>query len=409
MNKIFSVVFVGLLFLPVFNVSAQKDLQHRLEKKRQALQKEILQINRQLLQTKHTESDALVEYKQIKRKIYIRQKLIKNLQQEINHISRQIKQNEQKTAALNRELKKLKADYAKMIRQSYNNRSRQDKLYFLFSSESFQQAFKRAQYLKQYAKHRREQALAIEQKKQELAALKIKLQKDKTEKQKLYQNYRQETEKIKKEQDKQLAIVNKIKQKKRYYLKQIKAKQREQAKIDRMIENLIKKAIARSNRKVKKSLRQKSKFFLTPEGQKLAAKFSANKGALPWPVKKAYIARKFGKQQHEIFKNVKVVNTGIYLATEPGSEVYAVFEGKVLQIQFIPGGNNTVFIKHGNYLTIYGNLKKVYVKPGEHVKTKQAIGKVATDAFGKTELKFRIYKNTTKLNPELWLQKHKFN
>ena len=406
MNKVFSVVFVGLLFLPVLKLSAQKDLQQRLEKKRQALQKEILQINRQLLQTKHTESDAIAEYRQIKRKIFVRQKLIRNLQQEINHISKQIKQNEQKTAELNRELKKLKADYAQMIRQSYNNRSRQDKLYFLFSSKSFQQAFKRAQYLKQYAKYRKKQAVTIEQKKKELAALKVKLQKDKTDKQKLYQNYRQETETIKKEQAKQLAIVNKIKQKKRYYLKQIKAKQREQAKIDRMIENLIKKAIARSNRKVKKSLRQKSKFFLTPEGKKLAAKFSANKGALPWPVKKAYISRKFGKQQHEIFKNIKVINTGIYLATEPDSEVYAVFEGKILQIQYIPGGNNTVFIKHGNYLTIYGNLKEVYVKPGEHVKTKQAIGKVATDAFGKTELKFRVYKNTTKLNPEFWLQKH---
>ena len=406
MNKVFSVVFVGLLFLPVLKLSAQQDLQQRLEKKRQALQKEILQINRQLSQTKHTESDAIAEYRQIKRKIFVRQKLIRNLQQEINHISRQIKQNEQKTAELNRELKKLKADYAQMIRQSYNNRSRQDKLYFLFSAKSFQQAFKRAQYLKQYAKYRKKQAVNIEHKKKELAALKVKLQKDKTDKQKLYQNYRQETETIKKEQTKQLAIVNKIKQKKRYYLKQIKAKQREQAKIDRMIENLIKKAIARSNRKVKKSLRQKSKFFLTPEGKKLAAKFSANKGALPWPVKKAYISRKFGKQQHEIFKNIKVINTGIYLATEPDSEVYAVFEGKILQIQYIPGGNNTVFIKHGNYLTIYGNLKEVYVKPGEHVKTKQAIGKVATDAFGKTELKFRVYKNTTKLNPEFWLQKH---
>ena len=406
MNRVFSFVIIGLLFLPVLKLSAQKDLQQRLEKKRQALQKEILQSNHYLLQTKHTESDALLEYRQIKRKINIRQKLIKNLQQEINHISRQIKENEQKTAELNAELKKLKADYAKMIKQSYNNRSRQDKLYFLFSSKSFQQAFKRAQYLKQYTKYRKKQALAIEQKKKELSALKIKLQKDKTDKQKLYQNYRKETETIKKEQGKQLAVVNKIKQKKRYYLKQIKAKQREQAKIDRMIDNLIKKAIARSNRKVKKSLRQTSKFFLTPEGKQLAAKFSANKGALPWPVKKAYISRKFGKQHHEIFKNVKVVNTGIYLATEPDSDVYAVFEGKVLQIQFIPGGNNTVFIKHGDYLTIYGNLKEVYVKPGMFVKTKQPIGKVATDVFGKTEIKFRIFKNTTRLNPELWLQKH---
>ncbi len=407
MIKVFSFLTMIFLLLPVLNLSAQESLQKSLEKKRKALQDEILQINRRLLKTKHTESDALIEYRQIKRKIYVRQKLIKNLQNEINHLNWLIKQNEKKRKALNKELEQLKADYAEMIRKSYNTRSRQDKLFFLFSSESFQQAFKRAQYLKQYAKYRREQADEIEKKKKELAVLNEKLLKDKAAKEKLYQEYLKETEQIKKEQQKQLAVVNKIKKKKNYYLKLIKAKQREQAKIDRMIENLIKKAIAKSNRKVKKSLRHSSKFFLTPEGKKLANKFSANKGALPWPVKKAYISRRFGKQPHEIFKNVTVVNNGIYLATEPGSKVYAVFEGKVLQIQLIPGGNNTVFIKHGNYLTIYGNLKEVYVKPGDRVKTRQVIGKVATDVYGKTELKFRIYKNTTKLNPEQWLQRMK--
>jgi septal ring factor EnvC (AmiA/AmiB activator) len=292
-----------------------------------------------------------------------------------------------------------------MIRQSYQTRSRQEKLYFLFSAESFQQAFKRTQYLKQYAKYRKQQAQQIVRKQAELKKLKETLEKNKSAKTALYKDYKAEQEKIKQEQAKQLAIVNKIKHKKSYYLRQIKAKQREQQKIDKLIDELIKKAITKSNKKVKRSIRSTSKFFLTPEGKKLAAKFSANKGALPWPVKKAYISRKFGKQPHEIFKNVKVVNTGIYLATEPESMVYSVFDGQVLQIQLIPGGNNTVFIKHGNYISIYGNLKEVYVKPGEKVKTRQVIGKVATRNNGKTELKFRIYKNTTKLNPELWLQR----
>jgi len=405
MNKVFS-FFLFIFFLTNFQVSAQKDLQQRLEKKRQSLQKEILQINKRLLQTKRTESSALEEYRQIKRKIKIRQRLIRNLQSEINHINRQIRKNEAKTKQLNKELAQLKADYAKMIKKSYNTRSRNDKLYFLFSSESFQQAFKRAQYLKQYTKFRKKQAAEIEAKKQTLADLKEKLKKDKSAKQELYKKYQEETTVIKKERTKQLAIVNKIKQKKRYYLKQIKAKEKERTKIDKLINNLIKKAIARSNRKVKKSKRSSSKFFLTPEGKKLAAKFSANKGALPWPVKKAYISRKFGKQPHEVFKHITVESNGVYLATEPGSKVRAVFEGKVLQIQLIPGGNTSILIKHGNYITVYENLKEVYVKPGDKVKTKQVIGKVATDAFGKTELKFRIYKNTTKLNPEQWLLKH---
>ena len=263
------------------------------------------------------------------------------------------------------------------------------------------------QYLKQYAKYRKQQAEKIEQKKQELSRLKLKLEKEKASKKKLFVVYKKEEAAIQKEQAKQLLVVEKIKKKKSYYLAQIRSKQREQRRIDKLIDNLIKKAIAKSNHQVVKSKRTKGKFFMTPESKKLANKFSKNKGILPWPVKKAYISRRFGVQQHEIFKNIKVENNGIYLATEAGSKARAVFEGEVLQIQLIPGGNNTVFIKHGNYLTIYGNLKEVYVKPGDKVHTKQEIGLIATDSrTGKTELKFRVYKNMTKLNPEYWLQKH---
>ncbi len=400
-------IFWGFILWITFPVvlTAQAGLQKKLEAKRKALQQEILQINNRLLQTKRYESDALNEYAQIKRKLYLRQKLIKNLRKEINYINHQINRNINKKQVLQKELETIKKEYADMIRQSYNSRSRESKLYFLFSAESFQQAFKRIQYLKQFAKYRKKQALVIKEKQQELEQLQKQLIKDKNAKAQLYNDYQKEALKIKREKDKQEAVVQQIKKKKKKYLAQIKTKQREQQKIDRMIDELIKKAIAKSNRKARKSQRNKSKFFLTPEGAKLADKFSKNRGVLPWPVKKAYISRKFGVQPHEIFKNVKVNNTGIYLATEPGSKVRAVFEGTVLQIQLIPGGNNTVFIKHGNYLTIYGNLKEVYVKPGQKIKTKQEIGKVATDANGKTELKFRIYKNMTKLNPEKWLLK----
>jgi len=394
-----------ILLLFTQSLWGQSDTQQKLEKRRENLQKEIAQINKRLSNTRQDELGALNVYNELKRKIYIRQKLIRNLQKEINHINYLIKKNQKKTQELNQELKELKADYARMIRQSYNSRSRNDKLYFLFSSESFQQAFKRMQYLKQYAKYRKKQAGIIEAKKKELIALKEKLEKDKQAKQKLYADYKKEEKIIRQEKEKQQKIVEQIKKEKNKYLAQIKAKQREQARIDKLIDDMIKKAIRQSNKKVAKNRKKTGKFFLTPEGKKLANDFSKNKGYLPWPVKKAYISRKFGVQPHEIFKNVKVTNAGIYLATEPGSKARAVFDGKVLQIQVIPGGNNTVFIKHGNYLTIYGNLKEVYVQPGQRVKMKQEIGKIATGPNGKTELKFRIYKNTTKLNPELWLMK----
>ncbi len=399
-----NIKFLSIVFFLFVSIGFGQNSRKKLEQRRLKLQREIEQINTDLSRTKKTESNALIELNKFNRKIEIRQELIRNLRREINGITRQIKKNNQEIGSLTSELITLKKDYAHMIRQSYNSRSRVNKLYFLFSSDGFYQAFKRMQYLKQYSLFRKKQGEEIQLKKEKLEQLKTDLVTDKKEKDKFYQDYQAEQNIIKKEKIKQQKIVNSIKRKEAFYVSKIRAKQREQAKIDKMIEELIRKAIAKSNKRVRKSSRKTSKFFLTPEGKKLASAFSSNRGMLPWPVKKAYISRKFGVQRHEIFKNVKVNNSGIYLSTEPKSSVRAVFKGKILQIQVIPGGNSTVYIKHGDYLTIYGNLKKVYVKPGETVKTKQKIGMVATDNIThKTELKFRVYKNMTKLNPEKWL------
>jgi len=398
-------LLIGFLFLTGFNLSAQNN-RKKLEQRKVALQNEINQINKSLRQTKKTEKTALVVYEKITRKISVRNQLIRQLRREINGISHRINKNEKTISTLDSEVSALKKEYAQMIQRAYNSRSRDNKMYFVFSSKSFYQAFKRMQYLKQYNNYRKEQAQKIQDKKKELVLLKNELNQKRTEKRKVFHNYQKEEAIIKVEQQKQLELVNQIKKKKNVFLKRIKSKQREQVKIDKLIDKLIRKAIVKSNKKVVRSKRQVSRFFLTPEGKKLANKFSTNRGILPWPVKKAYISRKFGVQQHEIFKNIKVENSGIYLATESNAKVRAIFEGIVLQIQVIPGGNSTVFIKHGNYLSIYGNLKDVYVKPGEKIKTKQEIGTVATNPTSKkTELKFRIYKNMTKLNPEKWLQK----
>ncbi len=398
------ILFVFLLGMQT--TYAQTKKQKELEKQRLELQRQINQINQQLDASRSNKNAALDVYEQIKRKIAIRRKLISNLRREINGISHQINKTEKKITKLTNEIAVLKKSYARMVRQSYNSRSRESKLYFLFSSEGFYQAFKRMQYMKQYNRYRKKQGEEILQKKDEQVLLKVGLEKNRQSKRKLYKDYKKEAAKIKKEQKKQQAVIDDIKKQEKFYTKQIKAKQKQQERIDKLIEDLIKNAIVKSNKKVKKSNRKANKFFLTPEGRKLANSFSSNRGALPWPVKKAYISRKFGKGHHEIYKNIPITSSGIHLSTEKRSKARAVFNGTVLQIQVVPGGNSSVFIKHGNYLTIYGNLKNVTVTPGQKVKTRQVIGTIATDPIShKTELKFKIYKNTTKLNPEKWLQK----
>ncbi len=404
-----------LLFLSISIITlSQKGVygqnnRKKLEAKRIEIQKQIASINKRLSVVNKNKVSALEELSQINRKLALRKKLTSNLRREINGISHQINKTNQQINKLESEIAEQKKNYAALIRQSYKNRERNGKLFFLFSSESFYQAFKRMQYLKQISNYRKQQALEIEKNKNELEELKQNLIADRQSKRKLFADYQQEQKKIKQEQIKQLSVVQEIKKRKNKYIAQIRAKEKQKRRIDKLIEAEIRKAITKSNKKSGKHISKhtkSSKFFLTPEGRKLADKFSSNRGILPWPVKKAYISRHFGVQQHEIFKNVKIENSGVDLATEKGAKARAVFAGKVLQIQIIPGGNVSVYIKHGNYLTIYQNLINVKVKPGDNIKTKQIIGTVATDSTtGKTEMKFLIYKNLTKLNPEKWLLK----
>ena len=146
-------------------------------------------------------------------------------------------------------------------------------------------------------------------------------------------------------------------------------------------------------------------FVLTPESRRVADSFEANKGNLIWPVVKGYKSQGFGVYYDPVYPELQHYNNGVTIATEKGAEARCVFEGEVSAIQSIPGSNKVVQVRHGNYITIYYNLTDVYVKKGDKVKAKEALGKIFTDSNGKTEMKFFLYKNTTRLNPEFWIHK----
>ena len=373
----------------------------QLEKKRREINREINRINQDLKKTESKEKDALTVYELTKRKIALRRKLINNLNREIRSLDRIINSKNDSLAMLNDELELLKKNYAEAVRKMYKFSSKEKVLYFILSSESFRQAWRRMRYIKEYSDFVKKKAGAIKEKEKVLSDLLKRLEIQKAEKKNLLTNLSDEQRQLEREQAKQEQILSRLRKQKRKYIAQIRKKQREARRIDRMIEKLIAEEIARSNKKAGKRSRE---FVLTPEGKKLAAAFASNRGRLPWPVKRGYVSRRFGKQRHPVYKNVTVTNSGIYINVPDNEKARAVFNGEVMMIQVVPGGNQSVFVRHGNYITIYGNLKEVYVRKGQKVKTGQTLGVVGKDISGDISvLKFRIYKNRTKLNPELWL------
>lgn len=398
-------ILIGFLLSSV-SLVAQSDKQKKLEAQRQQVLKEMKQINTLLFSKKKEEKSAITLIEDINAKVNARQNLIRITNEQANLLTREINTNQKEITSLRTQLQELKDDYAAMLVKSYKSKSEQSKVMFLLSSDNFKQAYKRLQYIKQYANYQKEQGEAIKTKTKELQELNIQLSKQKEDKQKLIQENRIAKRELENELKEREVLMASIKSDMGKFAAQIKKKRQEANRLDKEINRLIREAITASNKKAGKKT-SSGKFVLTPEAKKLAASFEANKGKLGWPVKTGVIKGKFGKRRSLTDNSVTQNYKSIYIATEQNSDVKAVFNGVVSEIHVMKRGNPTILVRHGNYFSVYMNLASVNVKKGDKVLTGQVLGKVFTNKIkGETLLGFRIYKNDQVLNPEPWLAKY---
>lgn len=395
---------------------AQNNKQKELEAKRAQIQQEIREINSLLFKSKREEKSVLEQVESLDHRIRATENLIRVTNQQANLLTREINNNTRRIADLRQELEELKEDYAELIRRSYKSKSEQNRVMFLLSSESFLQTYKRVQYMKQYANHRKKQGETIQEKAQELQELNIKLGEQKKEKDALVAENKATAAQLYKEQEEQKKLIASLKQQESKYVAQVRKREREAAEVDRQIEALIRQAIAEANRRAEAEAKKSGKkletsgsstsFALTAEAKALAASFASNKGKLPWPVERGIVTKRPGTRRHPQFPNVTVNYSGVEITTERDAKARAVFDGTVLQIQQYKGGALAVHVNHGNYITIYSNLASVSVKKGDKVKTKQNLGTIYTSPLvNKTILKFMVYQNTTLLDPTHWVYK----
>ena len=394
-----------LFFLQFLNSNfclSQQETQKRLEKEKAKLVREIKKINSILFSNNTTKKTVFDELQDLGIKIQVRNKLIRVTNQEINFISKQININQRNIEVSRVEIVKLKEDYANMIRKSYYSKSRQSRLMFLFSSESFYQAYNRFKYLNQYAKYRKKQGKIIIKKTNLLNKLNIELLSKKLNKESLIKENQVSQLIYQKEIEKQKLMITELIKKQKDLEYRIRIKEKKIAAFDKEIERLIRVAIANANKKT--SAPSNLKFSITPEAKLVGKSFYANKGKLPWPVEEGVVIQNFGTQIHPVVRTTKIKSNGITIATTQTADARAIFKGIVMTVLSYKGSNPTVLVQHGNYITAYTNLESVYVKRGQPLSPKEKIGKVFTNPnTGKTELKFSIFQSSTPLNPKGWI------
>lgn len=375
-----------------------------LESQRIQILDDIEYANKLLRKNKAEKKESLNQLMILKKTINSRKELILSYNTEIHIINNEINDKNKGIENRQKQIREIKEEYAKLIQSAYKNRHSQDRWMFLFSSKDFNQAYRRLKYLQQFSDYRKKQIILINTEEQKLKEEIDELNVEKDKKQELIDIENTEQIKLNIEKVKVNSLVNKLKFKDRELRKEIKRRKREAKKIKKIIDKII----AEEKRKREEALKKNKpvgKYALTPEESLISTNFGLNKGKFPWPTVRGVVTETYGEHNHPVLAGIKTFNNGINISTEEGAKVRAIFDGEVRDVWSIQGSNMAVIIKHGEFFTVYQNLRNVKVKVGDKVKIKDTIGTVYTDndKGKKSVLHLEIWKGSNRQDPIRWL------
>jgi septal ring factor EnvC (AmiA/AmiB activator) len=416
--KLFKLLLI--LFVIFLSTDAIAQSSAELKRKKEALQREIDLLQKNANIAASSKKLTLSQINSLNAKIRLMQNKIGVINSEMKNLDNQIHENTNVVHTLKEQLDQLRKEYASMIRFAQRNRNAYDKMMFIFAASDFNQAYKRITYLQQFSNYRRKQSDYITGKEKDLSYKIVILDKNLKAKSSLLEEQESERNKLGKSKTEQAKVLNKFSREERQYKKDIAARRKLQVQLDRSIRTAIAREIeierkkaeaeerlaaanaAADNKPAPATKARSNAGYLnaTPEAAKLSNAFESNRGSLPWPVAAGSITERFGNHMEG---QASYTNDGVNIETAEGAAVRAVFNGKVTTIrnQF---GKYFVLIKHGEYFTVYQNLKSVSVAQGDEVTTKQTIGTVA-DNEGTPQLQFQIRRGMNAQNPEGWIAK----
>jgi murein hydrolase activator len=396
MKNLLLLLFLILVFCytPLYAQKTKQDL----ENERKAQQKKIEDADRILQKTRDFKQQKLGALTELNGRITQRNELMNTILQEVPIIDKEIMRTDSALKANEKQLEKLKTEYAEMIYLSSKTKNSMEKLSFMFSSESFNQLMARLNYLRQYDEERKKQIKYIKQHQKNLVYYRKQLENQKIEKADLLSAYQNQKRKLDELQKDQVLLLNSLKNREKELFIEIENRK----KAITQLEKCVNEAITRVN-KIENNLGD-NQSKRTPESIIVASKsFAEAKGKLIWPVKEGYIVGKFGKQKHPVLENILIDNLGIDIYTNEGEEVRAIYDGQVIAITKVLGNFYMVLVQHGDFFTVYAQLQNVKIRIGQKIKAREAIGSVGKNQEGLALLQFQVWQNKKRLNPEEWL------
>lgn len=402
MMRLSNIIYLLLVVFQLVSITegvAQKNKSQLVEEKSTVLN-QIKEAQQILAQTTKKRKSSIGQLNALKKQIEGHSKLINTYSKELKAINYKISEDAIVIASLQQDLDNLKKEYVSMVQTMYKSSVGFNRISFLFASSDLNQFYMRFKYLEQYSSARKNQVQLISDIMGELEQEQIALENVKNEKSTLIAEQVKEKDKLDKLKVEQNKVFANLQKQEKSIKKDIEKKKADVAKLEKLISELLKEEIASSSASSAKVP------DLKIDLKKITSSFENSKSSLSWPVTSGFISEKFGTHPHPVLKRVKMPNDGVNIQTKQNEKVRAVFTGTVKKIAIVPGGfKYVVIVQHGTYYTVYAKLKKVDVKSGQQLSKNDIIGEVNTDLDGVSEVQFQVWKNTQKLDPELWLAK----
>jgi septal ring factor EnvC (AmiA/AmiB activator) len=387
-------ILVVLLSVAALGVSGQSLEELRAQMKRE--QEELKATNALLGANQNKITSSERDRRLTENKIAAQRKIIANYEKQASIIGSEITANNRQIRELSEHLEILKKDYGRSVYSSWKNHKMNNAVAFLFASHDFNDATRRVAHMKRYNQMRERRAIEIDS---ISFVLQYEIDKLATRKQELDDakaRQKAQTNELAKSEKQLSKIISGL----RGDRKKLQAKAKEQkariAKAQKQIDQII-AAQARAAKSGRTEAQREQDIVLS-------GKFEENKGKLPWPVTGGSVLHKFGKQS--VSANITTDFKGIEIAAPAGASVRAVFEGEVTGVYNMDHFNTCVTVRSGNYIILYANLASVSVKTGDKVAINQRLGALsgAADDDGHL-LVFQIWRETTPVDPLLWLRK----
>lgn len=425
-----------LAFLVSVSLSAQSTKKIReLEKQHAALQKQISDSETLLQSTQKDVKSQLDNLALLSGQIDERKRYVETVEQDVKVIQREIERVKTELGTLQRELADKKKKYEKSVVYMYRNKSVQEKLMFIFSADNLSQMYRRLRYVREYADYQRRQGLEVQRKQKEVTNKQRTLLASRESKEKLLEQGEAEKKKLEEQEKERKTLLASLQKKQQSIQKELRKQRKSADRLNAEIDRLIEIEIAAARKRAEEEARRKAEaerkakeaakpvvaekenkekeapavtkevdvYKIDRENRRLSGVFEQNKGRLPMPITGPYVVvGHYGTYQVKGLRNVLLDNKGIDIKGKEGAQARAIFDGEVSAI-FQYNGLSNVLVRHGSYISVYCNLSSVNVKKGSVLKTRDVIGQVNTDKSGNTVLHFQLRKETTKLNPEVWL------